>query len=71
MNDLNLADPEIVRLLRGSQYAVMDYYNQKRYHLLAGLEGIEPEKIIWIDGIDFLHIYRAADLLSGLDKTAP
>jgi hypothetical protein len=70
MNNLDLSDPEIVGILRGSQYAVVDYYNQKRIGLLTGLEGIKPEKIIWINGMEFLHIYRAADILAGLDSNS-
>jgi hypothetical protein len=71
MNNLDLTDPVIVEILRGSQYAVVDYYNQKRAGVLTGLEGIEPEKIIWISGIEFLHIYRADDILNRLDTTSP
>ncbi len=71
MNDLNLTDPQLVELLRGSQYAVVDYYNQKRQNILVGLEGVQPEKIIWIDGIDFLRIYRAKDLLASLGTAQP
>ena len=68
MNDLDLRDPVIVEILRSSQYAVVDYYNQKSIGLLTGLEGVKPEKIIWINGIEFLHIYRASDLLASLDS---
>jgi hypothetical protein len=39
--------------------------------LVADLEGVEPEKIIWINGIDFLHIYRASELLAKVRPTAP
>jgi hypothetical protein len=31
---------------------------------MGGLEGIKPEKIIWINGIQYLYIYRTADLLA-------
>lgn len=68
MNDLILTDPLIVNILRGSQYAVVDYYNQRRNNLAADLDGIAPEKTIWINGIDFLRIYRAADLLARVDQ---
>jgi Dolichyl-phosphate-mannose-protein mannosyltransferase len=70
MNDLDLTDPVIVGILKDSQYAVVDYYNQKKIGLLTGLVGVKPEKIIWINGFDFLNIYRASDLLAGLN-TAP
>ena len=70
MNDLDLTDPVIIGILKSSQYAVVDYYNQERIGLVASLAGIKPEKIIWVNGIEFLHIYRASDLLASL-KTAP
>jgi len=70
MNDLDLTDPVIIGILKSSQYAVVDYYNQERIGLVASLAGIKPEKIIWVNGIEFLHIYRASDLLASL-KTVP
>lgn len=71
MNNLILSDPQILSILRGSQYAVVDYYNQTRSGLAAGLDGVQPEKIVWINGIDFLHIYRASDLLARVDQPTP
>ena len=71
MNNLDLSDPVIVGILKDSQYAVVDYYNQKRSGMLTGLEGVRPEKIIWVNGIEFLHIYRAEDLLRHLGTTSP
>jgi hypothetical protein len=70
MNYLDLGDPVIIGILKDSQYAVVDYYNQERLGLVTSLEGIKPEKIIWVNGIDFLHIYRASDLLASI-KTVP
>ncbi len=70
MNSLVLSDPELVNILRGSQYAVVDHYNQTRNGLDDGLDGIPPEKIIRISGHDFLYIYRASDLLSRVDSAA-
>ncbi len=71
MNYLTLSDPLVVAILRDSQYVVVDYYNQKRNDQLADLQGIQPEKVIWLDGVDFLHIYRSADFLSRLPATEP
>jgi hypothetical protein len=71
MNDLDLSDPVIVGILKGSQYAVVDYYNQKRIGLLTGFKDVKPEKIIWINGIEYLHIYRAADLLATIGISPP
>jgi hypothetical protein len=64
MNNLVLSDPQLLDILRGSQYAVVDYFNQRRNQIPDGLEGIAPEKTIWINGMDFLNIYRASDLLA-------
>ncbi len=71
MNNLVLSDPQIVSILRGSKYAVVDYYNQQRNGLAADLQGIAPEKTIWMNGVDFLHIYRASDLLARVDGGTP
>jgi 4-amino-4-deoxy-L-arabinose transferase-like glycosyltransferase len=70
MNNLVLSDPELVDILRGSQYAVVDYFNQRRNQLSDGLDGIAPEKTVWINGIDFLRIYRASDLLAHVPPAA-
>ena len=50
INDINPydIDPEILESLQSSQYVVIDYHFQVTSNLMAGLEGIEPEKIIWI-----------------------
>ncbi|HTP01960.1 MAG TPA: glycosyltransferase family 39 protein [Anaerolineales bacterium] len=71
MNDLVLSDPLVLAALKDSQYVVVDYYNQRRHHLLADLQGIRPERSIRIDGIDFLHIYRAADILARFQASQP
>ena len=66
INDLipDNADAETIQSLQDSKYVVIDYYNQKKSGHLSGLESIKPEKIIWIDGLEFLHIYRTADILA-------
>jgi 4-amino-4-deoxy-L-arabinose transferase-like glycosyltransferase len=64
MNNLILSDPEIDQILSTSQYAVVDYYNQQKADLVADFVGVKPEKTIWVNGIDFLRVYRAADLLA-------
>jgi 4-amino-4-deoxy-L-arabinose transferase-like glycosyltransferase len=71
MNNLTLSDPLVLGALRDSDYVVVDYYNQKRQHLLADLQGIQPEKSIHINGIDFLHIYRSADILAQFQANQP
>lgn len=65
MNNFILSEPQVAQVARGSQYVVVDYYNQRRKDLAQDLEGVKPEAIIWFNGIEFLHIYRAADLLMG------
>ncbi len=71
MNDLVLSDPQVVAYLKDTQYVVMDYYNQRRRHHMTGLVGIKPEKSIWLNGIEFLRIYRAADILSRVPPAKP
>jgi hypothetical protein len=70
MNNLILSDPEISRILKSSQYAVVDYYNQQKANLVEDFEQVRPEKTIWVNGIDFLRIYRTADLLA-VDQAGP
>jgi hypothetical protein len=71
MNYMVMSDPELMDILSQSQYAVVDYYNQKRNDTAQDLAAVEPEKTIWINGLEFLHIYRASDLLAAADHTAP
>jgi 4-amino-4-deoxy-L-arabinose transferase-like glycosyltransferase len=71
MNNLTLSDPLVLGALKDSEYVVVDYYNQKKQHLLADLQGIQPEKSIAINGIDFLHIYRSADILAQFQMDQP
>lgn len=61
INNFTLSDPQVVQVLADAQYVVVDYYNQKRINLVSDLEGIQPERTIWINGIDFLRIYPASD----------
>lgn len=64
MNDFVMSDPQIAEIVKGCDYVVVDYYNQKRKNLVQDLEGIQPEQTIWINGIDFLRIYKVADLIA-------
>jgi hypothetical protein len=70
INTFTLSDPQIMEVLPTSQYVVVDYYNQKRSNLVSDFRGIEPEQSIWINGIDFLHIYRASDFLARGDASS-
>jgi hypothetical protein len=66
MNALDVSDPVILGLLPTADYAVVDYYNQSRSGVLLGLTQVVPEKIISIEGIPFLHIYSAGDILANV-----
>jgi hypothetical protein len=70
INELTLddIDMETLETLRDSQYVVIDYHYQSTSNLMGGLEGIEPEKIIWINRLPYLYIYRTADLLARVDQ---
>jgi 4-amino-4-deoxy-L-arabinose transferase-like glycosyltransferase len=71
MNYLNLSDPQVVSILRDSQYVVVDYYNQQRDGQVGDLVGIQPDRIIWLNGLDYLHVYRSADVLARLPASQP
>jgi hypothetical protein len=62
MNNLVLSDPLVASIVRDSQYVVVDYHNQRRNGLIEDLRGVTPEKVIWLNGMEFLHIYRSPDL---------
>ncbi len=64
MNSLRLSDRAVAQAIVECQYVVADYYNQRRLGTLSDLKGVKPEKTIEVDGIDFLHIYRATDILA-------
>ncbi len=64
MNYLRLSDRLVMQAIVKCQYVVVDYYNQRRLRMLSDLKGVRPEKTIVVDGIDFLRIYRAADILA-------
>ena len=65
----SVIDKEFLENLKLSQYVVIDYYNQKRTDNLALLDEIKPEKTIWIDGLEYLHIYRTTDLLARVEAS--
>jgi len=69
ISDLIIDDlpPRNLEYLHKSDYVVIDYYYQKKQNTLGGLTEIKPEKIIWLHGIEYLHIYRTADILAYLD----
>jgi hypothetical protein len=71
MNYLGLSDPLVLGGLKDSQYVVVDYYNQRRNRTLEDLQGVQPEQVIRINGIDFLRIYRAGDILARFEAARP
>jgi len=60
MNDFSMSDPQVAAIVRESDYVVVDYYNHKRKAVSQDLDGVQPEKSIWINGIEFLRIYPTA-----------
>jgi Dolichyl-phosphate-mannose-protein mannosyltransferase len=70
INDLPLVntDPVLIGDLRISDYVVLDHQLQEAQNDLAGFEGITPEKIIWINEVEHIDIYRAADLLQRVNS---
>ncbi|MGA7194941.1 MAG: glycosyltransferase family 39 protein [Anaerolineales bacterium] len=69
INDVSVVHPSpaIIKYLRASSYVVLDHRFQQAYNDLAGFEGITPEKIIWINGVEYFDIYRATDLLERIN----
>lgn len=60
--------PQLIQILRHSEYLVL-YYELERdrnspANVLRALEGIAPEKVIWLNGIEYIRIYRADSLSS-------
>ena len=73
MNDFEMSDPQIAGIVKDSQYVVVDYYNHKRKNIPQDLDSVQPEKSIWLNGIEFLRIYRAEVFLAHTpseDRTA-
>ena len=54
------------RRLGQSEYLVIYYAQQQRRNapatLLQILKKVEPEHVIWLNGIEYVHIYRVSDL---------
>lgn len=63
MNDFSMSDPEVAEIVPGTDYVVVDYYNHKRKHVNQDLDRTQPEKSIWINGIEFLRIYPSSAFL--------
>jgi hypothetical protein len=65
INISQLVDQEVINNIRTSDYLVIYYAVQKRRNipakLLAALEAISPEHVIWMNGIEYVRIYRVAD----------
>jgi hypothetical protein len=70
INDLPLVntDPVLIEDLRISNYVVLDHQLQAAQNDLAGFEGLVPEKVIWLNEIEHIDIYRAADLLQRINS---
>ncbi len=58
--------PQLVQILHESKYIVI-YYELERErdvpaNVMRALEGVAPEKVIWLNGIEYIRIYRADTL---------
>jgi hypothetical protein len=58
--------PAMVERLEAADYLVVYYYHQQRRNmpskLLRELEGVTPEHTIWMNGVEYVRIYRVDDL---------
>ena len=58
--------PQLVQILHQSKYIVI-YYELERErdvpaNVMQALQGVTPEKVIWLNGIEYIRIYRADTL---------
>ncbi len=54
--------PELIRVVEGSRYIVL-YYELEHDrnsppNVMRALQGVQPEKSIWMNGIEYIRIYR-------------
>jgi hypothetical protein len=64
-------DPETLKELEKTGYVVINYHLQKQANLLAGFDDVKPEKVIWLNGIEYIYIYQTSDLLARLKVIVP
>ena len=59
-------DGKTIDSLKAADYLVIYYINQKRRNLpqdlLSALEGFTPEQVILLNGLEYIRIYKLADL---------
>jgi hypothetical protein len=59
-------DGKTIDSLKAADYLVIYYVNQKRRNLpqdlLSALEGFTPEQVISLNGLEYIRIYKLADL---------
>lgn len=58
--------PQLVQILHESKYLVIYYELEKERvvpaNVMHALEGVNPEKVIWLNDIEYIRIYRADTL---------
>ncbi len=58
--------PQLLQILHSSQYLVIYYElekdRQSPANVMQGLVGVAPEKSIWLNGIEYIRIYRIDSL---------
>jgi hypothetical protein len=65
--------PQLVQILHESKYLIL-YYELERErdvpaNVMLALKGITPVKVIWLNGIEYIRIYRADTLSAQFYKT--
>src|SRR5574340_1133037 len=68
--------PQLVQLLRRTDYLVIYYAiqhgRQTPANVMRALDGVNPEKTIWLNGIEYVRIYAMADVPSDFfDRLQP
>jgi 4-amino-4-deoxy-L-arabinose transferase-like glycosyltransferase len=65
--------PQLIQILHESKYIVLYYELEKDRNIpanvLRALGGVTPEHVIWLNGVEYIRIYRADNLSAQFYKT--
>jgi hypothetical protein len=60
--DMSKMNQQTMEELQMATYVVIDFHSQTKKGQMYLIEDVEPEKVIWFDGVEYIHIYRSEDL---------
>jgi hypothetical protein len=65
--------PQLTQELSRSSYLVIYYQFQQAAgrltNILDALQDVQPARVIWLKGVEYVRIYRVSDLPSGFYET--